>query len=369
MNEEQPIIIKKVIKKGGHAGHHGGAWKVAYADFVTAMMCLFLLLWLVNADPSSKAVIAEYFRQPSTSGPTDGNVFIFGGAKKPADAGKFEGGASFLEFEKMILTRENKEQIRKLIQEEFKKQLETTADEELYERVQISITEDGVLIEIKENDLEPLFNSGSSTLTASAIRIVDKLSVALRNKQAPVIVSGHTDSQKYKFGGYDNWNLSTDRANAVRKRIVFAGIDPKRIVKVAGYADTQLKLPEAPFASVNRRITLLLLQDGELEKLKPKYINPEDENEIFKADLKEESRIRTESSPDNISNDYLKKSAGKIQAAPTLEELRRLKKLRELKKKNPIKSSVSSHGSSDQTSAPEAEPSAHGEAKGHGGGH
>jgi chemotaxis protein MotB len=344
MNEEQPVIIKKLIKKVGHAGHHGGAWKVAYADFVTAMMCLFLLLWLVNADPSSKAVIAEYFRQPSTSGPTDGNVFVFGGAKKPTDPGRFEGGSSFLEFEKLSLTRENKEQIRKLIEEEFKKQLESTVDDELYDRVKISLTEDGILIELKENDQEPLFNSGSSSLTTSAIRIVDKLSIALRNKTAPIIISGHTDSQKYQLGAYDNWNLSTDRAHAVRKRALYAGIDPKRIVEVAGYADTQLKLPEAPFASINRRITLLLLQEGEEQKLKPKYINPEEENEILQRDLTVELAIRKESEMENSSEDYIRKSAGKPKSHPTLEELRRIKKIRERKKSNPNKSSGGDSG-------------------------
>jgi chemotaxis protein MotB len=398
--EQPPIIIKKIIKKAGHGGHHGGAWKVAYADFVTAMMCLFLLLWLVNVDPSSKSVIADFFRQPTQTGPMDGNVFIFGGAKKPADPGKFDGGASFLEFQKLVLTGDNKEEVRKLILKDFKEEVEMEADKELFDRVKLSLVKEGILIEIKEEDKNPLFNSGSTVLTAAAMTIIDKLTYAIKDKVAPMVIAGHTDGTKYKFGRYDNWNLSTDRAHAIRQRMIFAGLDKKLIAKVEGYADTQLKLPEVPLASINRRITLLLLQQDEKDSLKPKYLNPLDEHEEYtKEDLYQESELKqtpySSRAPEDVedretakANDegskheqsakhdqavYVSPTAGKINKPPTLEELRRKKERAVMRKTNPPSASgvdlnsAGAHGGGGE--APKKEEASSGHGGGHGGGH
>lgn len=337
--EEQPIIVKKIIKKAGHGGAHGGAWKVAYADFVTAMMCLFLLLWLINVDPSSKSAVAEFFRQPTQTGPQEGNVFVFGGAKNPSQPGRFEGGASVFQFEKLKLTGKNKEEVMKKITMELKKSMEITADEELYEKMHLSLTENGILIEINDNAKEALFDSGSSVLTANATEILDKLTNSLRDKYSKVIIAGYTDKKKFDLSSYDNWNLSTDRANSVRKRMLYSGLDPRRVIRVEGYGDTQLKLPDAPLAALNRRITILLLQEDKEDIVDPKYLNPEDALPHLSEEKSKLAKVKKSSLKSNIKHNdsksiissikekrkYSSPTAGIDEKPPSLEELRRRK--------------------------------------------
>lgn len=366
--KDEPIIIKKIIKKGGHGGHHGGAWKVAYADFVTAMMCLFLLLWLINVDPSSKAAISSYFKQPTQTGPIQGNVFIFGGAKKPTDPGKFEGGSSFFEHQKLILTGQNKEEMKKTIQNELQKELEMSSDEELLNKIEFNLLEDGILIEIKDSKGMETFNPGSASLTEEAKKIIDKLSQVLKNKMSLLVVSGHTDSKEFGYGSYDNWNLSTDRAIAVKSRLTYAGVNSSRFSRVEGYADTQLKYPGVPMSAGNRRITIKMLQQGEEENLKPKYVNPEAElGAQVKEERLEETELKTEGQ--FKAEEYITKAQGKSTRLPTLEELRRKKAREAFRKANPPseKPEGGGHGAEGGEAAP-AEP-APAKGGGHGGGH
>jgi chemotaxis protein MotB len=324
--EDQPIIIKKIIKKVGHASAHGGAWKVAYADFVTAMMCLFLLLWLVNVDPSSKSAISSYFKEPSTSGPLNGNIFIFGGAKKPADPGKFEGGASFLDFQKLIITEANKREIAKLLKKELLAELETEADKELLDNVEFNLTEQGILIEIKDSINREVFKKGSSSLTDQARKIIDGLAKLLRMKVSPLVVAGHTDGENFSYGNYDNWNLSVDRAIAVKNRLMYGGMLKERFAKIEGYADSQPKHPDVPDSAANRRVTILLLQEGELEKLKPSYIFEEDEyGKEVKNEKLAESQLKKEGKFDVKK---YQSTAGKVEKPLSLEEIKQ-KKARE----------------------------------------
>jgi chemotaxis protein MotB len=363
--KDEPIIVKKIIKKAGHGGHHGGAWKVAYADFVTAMMCLFLLLWLINVDPSSKAAISSFFKQPTQTGPLQGNVFIFGGAKKPTDPGKFEGGSSFFEYQKLVLTGQNKEEMQKTIQNELQKELEMSSDEELLDKVEFNLVEDGILIEIKDSKGMETFNQGSATLTEEAKKVLDKLAQVLKNKMSLLVVSGHTDSKEFGYGSYDNWNLSTDRAIAVKSRLTYAGINSTRFARVEGYADTQLKYPGVPLSAGNRRITIKMIQQGEEENLKPKYVNPEEElGAQVKEERLEESNLKTEGQFD--AKDYITKTQGKSQRLPTLEELRRKKAREAFRKANPPSAEAEggSHGAKEGSEAP-----APAEGGGHGGGH
>ena len=324
--EEEPIIIKKIIKKAGHGGAHGGAWKVAYADFVTAMMCLFLLLWLVNVDPSSKAAVSSFFKQPSTSGPLNGNIFVFGGAKKPADPGKFDGGASFLDFQKLIITEANKREIAKLLKKELLEELETEADKELLEHVEFNLTKRGILIEIKDSPNREVFRKGSSSLSDEARHILDGLAKLLKSRIASIIIAGHTDGSDFSYGRYDNWNLSVDRAISVKNRLIYAGMLKERFARIEGYADTQPKNPEVPNAAANRRITILLLQDGELEKLQPEYIYEEDKfGKEVKLERIKESELKKKGDFD--IKEY-KKTGSKSHKPLTLEEMKQ-KKARE----------------------------------------
>ena len=362
-SDEQPIIVKKIIKKGGHAGHHGGALKVAYADFVTAMMCMFLLLWLVNADPSTKAAVSEAFKQPTQTGPMQGNVFVLGGAKNPGEEGQLVGGASFLQFEKLKLTGENKERVKQIIQSEFKESLEISLGEEMLENVSFHTVDSGILIEIQETNSHTLFSSGSAVPTDYVKKIVDTLAAILRNNASSILVAGHTDSNNYGVGSYDNWNLSTDRAQVIRKRLEFDGISPQRFVRVEGYADTQLKFPSDPSASMNRRITLTLLQEEVLIELRKQQKELETVTPVIKAEKKKEAKLkRSGTKPEDFKN-YLEKSAGKSEKPLDLDDLAQKKRRQEYYEKYSVEKSSSAHGEAKEA-APAAKP-----ADGHGGGH
>lgn len=269
-NGEQPIIIKKVIKKGGGHGHHGGAWKVAYADFVTAMMALFMLLWLVNMDPASKSVIADYFKEPMQMGPMTGSQGILGGSSRPGEPGQHDGGASFMQFRKVEINKNNESDAIETIKKEMEAELSQYNKQGLYNQLQFTVTDQGIMVELHEENKKPLFKSGSSVLTEDAKIMVDTLTKVLNKNSNELVISGHTDAAKFGYGSYDNWNLSSDRAQALRKRIVARGVEDKRIAKVEGYGSTQLKVPEAPYSSVNRRLTVLILNKKGKESLVPK---------------------------------------------------------------------------------------------------
>lgn len=369
IDNEEPIIIKKIIKKaGGHAAH-GGAWKVAYADFVTAMMCLFLLLWLVNVDPSSKSAISGFFKQPTQTGPMDGNVFIFGGAQRPGNPGKMEGGASFLEFQKLVLTGQNKKEVQAKMQNELQKQLELSSDEELLDRIEFNLVEQGILIEIIDDENLEVFRSGSSALTDQARQLIDKIANVIKNRISSIIVAGHTDGKSFSYGNYDNWNLSTDRAISVKSRLIYDGVNKTRFARVEGYADSQPKNPDLPLSAGNRRITILLLEEGEAENLKPKYLDKDDDlGRKVKAARKRESAIKQKG---NLSIKEYGSSAGKSHEPLSLDDLRRKKARQAFRKRNPGGSGGASSGGGhgEAAPAPEASGGDHGGGGGHGGGH
>lgn len=369
--EEQPIIIKKIIKKGGHGGHHGGAWKVAYADFVTAMMCLFLLLWLINVDPATKSAISEVFRQPTSSGPMEGNVYVFGGAKRPGEEGQFQGGSSFMQFEKLKLTKENKERVKNIIQTEFKENLELSLNKEMQEAVDFHIIENGILIEIQETDDGSLFTSGSSVPTSFAKKIIDKLAGILRNNTSSMIIAGHTDGQNYSLGSYDNWNLSTDRAHAVRSRLEFDGINDSRFERVEGYADQKLKYPANPSASLNRRINITLLQEEVLKKLEEEQKKLVINTPIVEQEQKHEQEIKRSGDKLKDFRKYIENSSGKSKEEPNLEVIKRRKSRKEYYEKYTLESG-DAHGGGGDHGGGEAPTAAEGggdHGGGHGGGH
>ncbi len=352
-SEEAPVIVKKIIKKGGHAGHHGGAWKVAYADFVTAMMCLFLLLWLVNVDPSAKSAIAAAFKQPTETGPMEGNMFIFGGAMNPGDPGKFEGGASFLQFEKLAVTAANKEEVKKQMQLELQKELEMSSDEELLDKIEFNLVEQGILIELKDSDTMEVFQSGSATLSTQATTIIDKLSHVLRTKLAPLILAGHTDSKQYGYGNYDNWNLASDRAMAIKQRLVYGGVSKTRFARVESYADTQLKNPNSPLSAANRRMTILLLQEGEAEKLRPTYLDAN--QELGKEVMRDKAKEAKLKANGEFNAGKYNSTGSKTEKPMSLEEMKRKKAREAYRKKYPGGGGAAEGGGHE---APAAEPEA-----------
>jgi len=245
--KNQPIII---IKKAGHGkhGHHGGAWKVAYADFVTAMMAFFLVMWIVGQSPQVKAAVAGYFRDPGAF-EHQRSAGLLPGASAGVSTSQVAPPAD-VEAAKATLERVAA-QLREAIQSIPKFAA-------LGDRLQIHVTEEGLLIELLETNNESFFDSGSAHLredTVALLEIIGKELSALTNK---VAIEGHTDSRRYSAPhGYTNWELSVDRANAAR-RVMQTGLNPTQMEAVRGYADQHLRYPDNPLDPRNRRISIVV---------------------------------------------------------------------------------------------------------------
>ena len=306
MADEKPIIVIK--KKGGHGGHHGGAWKVAYADFVTAMMAFFMVMWLVNtADVVTKQSIASYFKRPGIFEAGSGSPTLEGGAGILPDAYVPVKPEEKLEESGAEVDRSHKHYFKdandfeKAVKEELDKQIkilkggkgekDLTSDtmiedigastldqaelediasqirqqiisipelEELLGVVDVKVDANGLNIEIMDTEKSSMFERGSSSINPQAKEAFAKLTTLLTKLPNRIEVVGHTDGKPYpaRKGGYSNWELSTDRANAARKVLEGEGIGAERVSSVIGRADKDLKNKEDPFAAANRRITL-----------------------------------------------------------------------------------------------------------------
>ncbi|SEF62224.1 chemotaxis protein MotB [Bryocella elongata] len=237
MADEQPIIVIK--KKGGHAGHHGGAWKVAYADFVTAMMAFFMVMWLMNTTKPVQEAISGYFRDPN------GTASKKGGSQD----GK---GSSALDPMK-------KEDFSK-VKEQLMQQLQKMANfDKLKNQVSITLTDEGLKIEMREDSKGVFFENGDAKPTPILGDLLTVLSEEVGKLPNPVSIEGHTDSTQYaNKGGYGNWELSTDRANMARKIMEAHGLRPNQVVQVRGFADNDLRDVDHPSAPENRRVTVLI---------------------------------------------------------------------------------------------------------------
>jgi len=243
--EPQPIIIRKKIKKI-HAGHHGGAWKVAYADFITAMMALFLVLWLVAVlSIDSKKIIAEYFRSYTIFKGTEA-----GGAKgfsmmkgNPVKLDSEDGGLKTKDSRLELITIK----LNKMVEEKL---------HQYRDNILIFTTQEGVRLELTDRGQDPMFESGKAKLTARGVVVLATLSEVLGEFPNKVTIEGHTDSSNYDVKGYTNWELAADRANAARRELVKNGFDQTRITKVASSSAVPLK--GDPYDPQNRRVSILV---------------------------------------------------------------------------------------------------------------
>ena len=242
MSGPAPIII---IRKKGHGRHphHGGAWKVAYADFVTAMMAFFLVMWIVGQSSQTRDGIAEYFRDPGVFETTRGNGLLPGTTGEPREVpdageqGSITGAASGIRQALAAMPS-------------FKG---------LSDRVQVSVTTEGMLIDIGDRDGDSFFESGSAELKPALVDILMVIGKELASVNSAVVVDGHTDSRTYRGAtGYDNWTLSSDRAHQARRTLVRAGVPPGQIDTVRAFADTRPTVPGDPLDPRNRRIAILV---------------------------------------------------------------------------------------------------------------
>jgi chemotaxis protein MotB len=317
MADERPIIVKRIKKVEG--GHHGGAWKVAYADFVTAMMAFFLLLWLLNAvTEEQKKGIANYFRPTLAVQNTSATFTILAGQAQPME--EMSGGAAPQEEnddpDKQEATQQapatgegNKPQTYEgdepdigqgkqpqpgtgtepqpgkgdkpvdlaaaeaAVKADEQRQFEKIKDDiknaieedpklkELEKNLKIDQTEDGIRIQLLDQEKISMFPTGSAAMNPRSKELLEKVAEVVKTLPNKIEISGHTDAQPYPGGhDYTNWELSSDRANASRRVLVAAGISPDRLDKIEGMADTDPFVKDDPFDPQNRRISIVLLR-------------------------------------------------------------------------------------------------------------
>ena len=275
MSEQKaPIIIKRVRKVAG--GHHGGAWKIAYADFVTAMMAFFLLMWLLGSTTKGDLNgIAEYFKTPlkvamqGGSGSGDSSSVIKGGgtdiSRKNGQVKKGETQAEKKSYN-LKAAQAELERIETAKLKQLKQRLELAIDanptlKQFKRQLLIDITSEGLRIQIVDEQNRPMFNLASAELQPYTKIILHEIGKMLNDVQNRISLSGHTDATPYANGGrgYSNWELSADRANASRRELIAGGMDEAKMLRVVGLASSVPFGNAAPHDPVNRRISIIVM--------------------------------------------------------------------------------------------------------------
>lgn len=289
MSEDQsePVIVVRKIKRVS-GGHHGGAWKVAYADFVTAMMAFFLVMWLLGqGTKQQKAAIAEYFNNPSMqqgqatvappgqvgAGGASDSMIKLGGAmdipKGPGNERRYaKPQTSKADLEKLAKAQE------KARLEDLMKQLNAAIEKSqalapFKDQLLLDITSEGLRIQIVDKQNRPMFDLGSARLKDYTVDILHELAGFINKVPNPISISGHTDDAPYSNGrDYSNWELSADRANAARRALIEGGLQNGKIARVVGLADSVPFDRNNPGAAINRRISIIVMTHEAAEAAK-----------------------------------------------------------------------------------------------------
>lgn len=268
-DSQRPIVVKK-IKKGGH-GHHGGAWKIAYADFVTAMMAFFLLMWLLGSVTKGNLKgIADYFSNPlkvaslGGDGAGDATSLVKGGGQ---DLSKQAGQVKKGEAEAALERQKQKfklQELRKKLEAAMQKAVESSKLAQFKDQLLLDMTAEGLRIQIVDQQNRPMFKSGSAQLEDYTREIMHELASILNEVSNSISLSGHTDATPYSSGdrGYSNWELSADRANASRRELILGGLDEKKVLRVVGLGDAVPYDQGNIYNPVNRRISIIVLNEG-----------------------------------------------------------------------------------------------------------
>ncbi|MGA2672985.1 MAG: flagellar motor protein MotB [Terracidiphilus sp.] len=232
----QPIIVIK--KKSGHGGHHGGAWKVAYADFVTAMMALFIVLWLMGSSDKVKKAVAGYFNDPKGTANLLGTTMSGNGIAVTTK------------------TADNMQKLKEKLEEEIQAKQEL---QKLSKQIEITITSEGLRVELLEDKNGTFYQSGSARLSESGQELLALLAAELKTLPNNLLIEGHTDATQYSTdANYSNWELSADRANSARRLLQQDGVRSDQVTQVRGYADQLLRVKDNPSDPSNRRISILV---------------------------------------------------------------------------------------------------------------
>lgn len=285
----QPIVIRKVVKA---EGHHGGSWKVAFADFATAMMAFFLLMWVIGATTEQqKGAISEYFNNPSrvpgaTDVPTPGPAHGDGGsspslidftaaapAKDPPDAevqpDERKVAPDLDEAERMARAQERRR--LELLLEKLRSRFRNNKSLEDYrDQMLLDITSDGLRIRILDKKNRAMFSLGSDRLKPYTRRILGQIAETINEVDNRISITGHTDARRYtQVHDYTNWELSADRANAARRAMLAAGLKSDKVARVVGLGDSAPFLADDPYAAVNRRISIIVMNHETEESIRP----------------------------------------------------------------------------------------------------
>ncbi|MEQ8390827.1 MAG: flagellar motor protein MotB [Thalassospira sp.] len=276
-----PDIVIKKIKKGGH-GHHGGAWKVAYADFVTAMMAFFLLLWLLSSATEEQLQgVSMYFTPETISQNDSGSGGLLGGTSLAEEGSlRSEFGSPTVSMDippvqspderEAIRVAQMEEQEFNEAKEQLLKAIESSEElQGLEKNIRVEENDDGLRIQILDEDGTAMFPSGSSGMAEHTRLLLEKVASVVEKMPQDISIEGHTDAVPFsRNDGYSNWELSADRALATRRVLEELGLNTGRFAKVAGLSDTDPLLPEAPENESNRRISITLLRGtGERSEL------------------------------------------------------------------------------------------------------
>lgn len=278
-DDVRPIVIKRIKKVAG--GHHGGAWKIAYADFVTAMMAFFLLMWLLGSTAKGDlSGIADYFQNPlkvslaGGSGSGDSSSVLKGGGKDlTRSAGQVKQGDREAKDKKISLKETNAEKLRKEFEErekamlgDLKKNIEKLIEDspalrQFKNQLLIDVTSEGLHIQIVDEQNRPMFDSSSADLKQHTKEILRQIGKALNAVPNKISLSGHTDAAQFGGGdkGFSNWELSANRANSSRREMITGGMDENKVLRVVGLASTVLFDKNDPLNSINRRISVVVL--------------------------------------------------------------------------------------------------------------
>jgi chemotaxis protein MotB len=257
MQDGTPIIIKR--KKARAHAHHGGAWKVAYADFVTAMMAFFMVMWILSLSDNDRQLVQAYFEDPTgfSKRVSKGEQHImpwqtFNKKKQEAEQGNAE-------LRDEMKARQEVQDVRTDLEEQIKEDPELKA---LFDQQAISmkVTAEGLEIALIESEMngEVFFVVGSAVVRPQAVMVIAKIAPILAETNRALVVEGHTDSRPYVGSGYDNFNLSYDRADAVRRLLLGGGVADGQIEGIKAFADKKPRLPNDPAHFSNRRVTILL---------------------------------------------------------------------------------------------------------------
>ena len=274
---QRPIIVKR-IKKGGH-GHHGGAWKIAYADFVTAMMAFFLLMWLLgSASQGTLNGIAEYFKTPL-------KVAMSGGDGAGDATSVVKGGGNDLTKKAGQVNKSSREQERKVLEKQaldnLQQKIQSSVEQsqvlkDYKNQMKLEMTPEGLKIQIVDEQNRPMFDSGSSRMLPHTRELLQQLAQQLNQLPNRISISGHTDATPFGNGqnGYSNWELSADRANTARRELVAGGLQDDKVMRVVGVAAANPLIKSNLFSPENRRITIVVLNKDAEQAIQNDGVKP-----------------------------------------------------------------------------------------------